>query len=84
MVAPPDAQAQFKAGKQSIIGVKVNTVDPIRANYAGFLAGNLANAVNQAIIRKAASEGEGLAPRPASPMRPRSRPTSWPPRRRPS
>ena len=47
VVAPPDAQAQFKAGKQSIIGVKVNTVDPIRANYAGFLAGNLANAVNQ-------------------------------------
>ena len=67
VVAPPDAQAQFKAGKQSIIGVKVNTVDPIRANYAGFLAGNLANAVNQAIIRKAATEGEGLAAQAGQP-----------------
>ena len=68
VVAPPDAQAQFKAGKQSIIDVKVNTVDPIRANYAGFLAGNLANAVNQAIIRKAVTEGEGLR-RPGRPAR---------------
>jgi ABC-2 type transport system permease protein len=67
VVAPADAQAQFKAGKQSIIGVKVNTVDPIRANYAGFLAGNLANAVNQAIIRKAASEGESLAAQAGQP-----------------
>ena len=67
VVAPADAQAQFKAGKQSIIGVKVNTVDPIRANYAGFLAGNLANAVNQAIIRKAATEGEDLATQAGQP-----------------
>ena len=67
VVAPADAQAQFKAGKQSIIGVKVNTVDPIQANYAGFLAGNLANAVNQAIIRKAVTEGEDLATQAGQP-----------------
>ncbi|MEP6638344.1 MAG: ABC transporter permease [Chloroflexota bacterium] len=59
IVAPPDAQAQFKAGKQSVIGVLVNTVDPIRANYAGFLASNLSNAVNQTIIRRAVAESEG-------------------------
>jgi ABC-2 type transport system permease protein len=47
--------------------VKVNTVDPIRANYAGFLAGNLANAVNQAIIRKAVTEGEDLATQAGQP-----------------
>jgi len=61
VVAPPDAEARFKSGEQSVIGVKVNTVDPLRANYAGFLAANLANAVNQAIIRQAVGESEGLA-----------------------
>src|SRR6187399_2596938 len=59
VVAPPDAEQQFRAGKQSVIGVLVNTVDPIRANYAGFLASNLANAVNQTIITKAVQETEG-------------------------
>jgi ABC-2 type transport system permease protein len=59
IVAPPDAEAQFRAGKQSIIEVLVNTVDPLRANYAGFLAANLANAVNQTIIQKAVQETEG-------------------------
>jgi ABC-2 type transport system permease protein len=59
VVAPPDAEQQFRAGKQSVIGVLVNTVDPIRANYAGFLASNLANAVNQTIIAKAVQETEG-------------------------
>jgi ABC-2 type transport system permease protein len=60
VVAPPDAEAQFRAGKQSVIGVLVNTVDPIRANYAGFLANNLANAVNQTIIQRAVQETEGF------------------------
>ena len=38
VVAPADAEAQFKAGKHSVIEVVVNTVDPFRADYAGFLA----------------------------------------------
>jgi ABC-2 type transport system permease protein len=72
VVAPPDAEAQFRAGKQSIIGVLVNTVDPIRANYAGFLAANLANAVNQTIIRRAVEETEGYisASDPSAPVIP--------------
>ena len=61
VIAPADAQAQFKAGKQSVIQVVVDTVDPIRANYAGFLAGNLASAVNQEIIRQAVIQGQGAA-----------------------
>ncbi len=61
LIAPADAQARFKAGEQSIIQVVVNTVDPIESNYAGFLAGNLANAVNQTIIRRAVEESEGYA-----------------------
>ena len=59
VVAPPDAEAQFRAGKQSVIEVVVDTVDPLRANYAGFLAANLANGVNQTIIRRAVEEAEG-------------------------
>src|SRR6185369_5206546 len=47
VVAPADAEAQFKAGKRSVIEVIVNTVDPLRADYAGFLASNVSNAVNQ-------------------------------------
>ncbi len=83
VVAPPDAEAQFRAGKQSIIGVRVNTVDPLRANYAGFLAANLANAVNQTIIRRAVEETEGYIAA-VRPQRGRSsRPRSSPPRRRP-
>jgi ABC-2 type transport system permease protein len=61
VVAPADAETRFRAGEQSVIGVVVNTVDPLRANYAGFLASNLANAVNQTIIRRAVAETEGLA-----------------------
>ena len=67
VVAPPDAEARFKAGEQSVIGVKVDTVDPLRANYAGFLAANLANAVNQAIIRQAVGESEGLVAQAGQP-----------------
>ncbi len=72
VVAPPDAEAQFRAGKQSVIGVLVNTVDPLRANYAGFLAANLANAVNQTIIRRAVEEAEGYiaASDPSAPVIP--------------
>ena len=61
VVAPADAEEQFKAGKRSIIEVVVNTVDPVRADYAGFLASNVSNAVNQTIIRKAVEESEGYA-----------------------
>src|SRR5262245_3566032 len=61
VIAPTDAEAQFKAGKQSVIEVLVDTVDPLRANYAGFLASNLAAAVNQAIIRQVVGEGQGIA-----------------------
>jgi ABC-2 type transport system permease protein len=67
IVAPADAEAKFKAGQQSVIEVLVNTVDPIRANYAGFLAANLANAVNQTIIRQAVAESEGYAFASAAP-----------------
>jgi ABC-2 type transport system permease protein len=67
VVAPADAEARFRAGKHSVIEVLVNTIDPLRVNYAGFLAANLADAVNQTIIRRAVEEAEGYAVTAAQP-----------------
>jgi ABC-2 type transport system permease protein len=60
IVAPDDPAATFKAGRQSVFEVLVNVVDPIQANYAGFLANNLSSAVNREIIRQAAEQGKGI------------------------
>ena len=72
IIAPPDAEANFKAGQQSVIQVVIDTVDPLIANYAGFLASNLSNAVNQTIIQRAVTESEGylMAAKPSAPVIP--------------
>ena len=61
IVAPADPEGTFRAGEQSVFEVVINVVDPIQVNYAGFLASNLASAVNREILRQAAEEGEGVA-----------------------
>jgi ABC-2 type transport system permease protein len=61
IVAPDDPAALFRAGKQSVFDVVINVVDPIQANYAGFLANNLSSAVNREVLRQAAERGEGMA-----------------------
>jgi ABC-2 type transport system permease protein len=61
IVAPEDPEARFRAGEQSVIDVVVDVVDPVAENYASFLAGGLAAAVNREIIRTAAAEGQGYA-----------------------
>ncbi|HVL53647.1 MAG TPA: ABC transporter permease [Vitreimonas sp.] len=61
IVAPDDTEEQFRAGQQSIIDVHINVVDPVEAAYAGVLAAQMSNAVNQEIIRLAAEEGQGYA-----------------------
>ena len=61
IVAPPDAEARFRGGEQSVIEVLVDTVDPVAVNYAGFLAAGLASEVNRQIIEQAAAEGQGYA-----------------------
>jgi ABC-2 type transport system permease protein len=57
IVAPADAEAQFRAGKQSVIEVHINVVDPVQQAYAGFLAEILAHEVNANLIERAAEEG---------------------------
>lgn len=61
IIAPEDPDAAFRAGQQTVIEVKVDTVDPVAINYAGFLAAGLASEVNRTLIERAASEGQGYA-----------------------
>lgn len=61
IVAPEDPEARFRAGEQSVIEVHVDAIDPVAANYAGFLAAGLASAVNREIIERVAAEGQGYA-----------------------
>ena len=61
VVAPSDAQDQFKAGKRTQISVRVNVTDPVEGSYAVFLTRGLEAAVNRQIVQQAASQGEGYA-----------------------
>jgi ABC-2 type transport system permease protein len=61
VIAPPDLEQQFRAGQQATIKVEYNTVDPVQANYADFLAERLSAEVNRTIIETAAASGEQQA-----------------------
>lgn len=61
VIAPEDADARFRAGEQSEIEVLVDAVDPVAVAYAEFLASTLAKAVNEEIIERVATEGQGYA-----------------------
>jgi ABC-2 type transport system permease protein len=58
IVAPADLQGTIQTGKQAIITVEYNEVDPILANYAGFLAERLSHQVNQTILTRAVGQGQ--------------------------
>ena len=61
VVAPVDPSARFEAGEQSTIEVVIDVVDPIEANYAGFLASGLSSAVNREILTELARDGREFA-----------------------
>lgn len=61
IIAPPDAETRFRAGEQSVITVRIDTVDPVEASYADFLAEGLASAVNREIVERFATEGQASA-----------------------
>jgi ABC-2 type transport system permease protein len=58
VVAPADADEQFRSGRQAQIEVEYNSVDPIEAGNADFLANVLDQQINREIIRQAVSEGQ--------------------------
>ncbi len=57
VIAPANPQAQFQAGQQSAIGVEFNQIDPVRDNYARFVAYRQVQELNKTIIEQAASQG---------------------------
>jgi len=61
IIAPVDAEKNFKAGQRSKIQVKVNAVDPVDQNYAVFLAHVLERDVNRIIVERIATEGQSYA-----------------------
>ena len=61
VIAPEDAAAHFKAGEQSVIEVRIDAVDPVEENYAGFLASLLSSAINREIVKRVAEAGQGYA-----------------------
>jgi ABC-2 type transport system permease protein len=61
ILIPEDPEGTFRAGKQTVLEVLVDEVDPVDENYASILAGLLADQVNRRVIETAVEEGQGMA-----------------------
>ena len=57
VVAPPDVEQNFLTGHQSAIEIEFNELDPVRDNYARFVAYRQVQELNRAIIERAVGEG---------------------------
>jgi len=58
VIAPDDPQAELKAGRQAVVDVEMDSVDPIRTNYAGILTAGMASAINRRIIEDAVQQAQ--------------------------
>jgi ABC-2 type transport system permease protein len=58
VIAPENVEQQFLAGQQSSIQIEYNVLDPVRDNYARFVAYRQVQQLNQAIIEQAVGQGE--------------------------
>jgi ABC-2 type transport system permease protein len=58
VVAPPDVEQKFTNGEQSAIDIEYNELDPVRDNYARFIAYRQTQELNRAIIEQAVTQGE--------------------------
>ena len=61
IVTPEDPEGAFRAGKQTVLEVIVDEVDPVDENYAVILSGMLADEINQRVVEGAVREGQGMA-----------------------
>jgi ABC-2 type transport system permease protein len=76
VVAPGDLEQNFLSGQQSAIGIEYNELDPVRDNYARFVAYRQVQELNRAIIEQAVGQGQqyivsttgAQAPIPVSPQ----------------
>ena len=58
VIAPEDVEQAFLDGRQATIGVEYNQIDPIRDNYAQFVAQRQVQELNRRIIARAVGEGK--------------------------
>jgi ABC-2 type transport system permease protein len=58
VIAPADIEQQFRNGQQSTVAIEYNELDPIRDNYARFVAYRQVQQLNQTIIEQAVVQGE--------------------------
>lgn len=61
IVAPNDLQSAILSGRQAILTIEMNQIDPVQANYADFLTDYLVGSVNREIYRLGAQAGKGYA-----------------------
>jgi ABC-2 type transport system permease protein len=57
ILAPSDVEQSFLNGQQSAIVIEYNELDPVRDNYARFIAYRQVQELNRAIIEQAVSQG---------------------------
>lgn len=57
VIAPPDVEQNFMNGQQSTIQIQYNELDPVRDNYARFVAYRQVQELNRAIVQQAVSSG---------------------------
>jgi ABC-2 type transport system permease protein len=58
VIAPPDVEQNFLNGQQSVIGIEYNELDPVRDNYARFVAYRQVQELNRLIIEQAIAQGQ--------------------------
>jgi ABC-2 type transport system permease protein len=57
VVAPDNVEQNFLNGQQSVIGIEYNELDPVRDNYARFVAYRQVQELNRAIVQQAVGSG---------------------------
>jgi ABC-2 type transport system permease protein len=57
VVTPQDPEQQFLDGRQSAIGIEFDQTDPVRDNYARFVADRQVQELNKAILERVIGEG---------------------------
>jgi ABC-2 type transport system permease protein len=58
VIAPPDVEQKFLSGQQSVISIEYNELDPVRDNYARFVAYRQVQELNRLIIEQAVAQGQ--------------------------
>jgi ABC-2 type transport system permease protein len=58
VIAPGDAEQRFREGQQATISIEYNELDPVRDNYARFVAYRQVQELNRVIIENAVSQGQ--------------------------